>query len=214
MAVRNSGLPSSGHPCGSGNAVIYAWAQDAPGKILQAKGWNTRIRNGSAMKQLRSVPALTLPEGVGFRVGGDSGIDWLVLQVHYAVVNHIPPTGDVSGVSLRYTNVKQPRSAGVLFLGTNGRIPSKATTKMEAACQIYEDVRSREEMFVLADVLHGQILYFQKVVHPFAFRVHTHRLGRVVSGWRVKDRQEWELIGKENPQMPQMFYPGVAVLLV
>jgi len=84
---------------------------------------------------------------VGFRVGGDSDIDWLVLQVHYAVVDYIPTTGDVSGVSLIYTNVEQPRSAGVLFLGTNGRIPSKSTTKMETACQIYEDVKSFCDMF-------------------------------------------------------------------
>jgi peptidylglycine monooxygenase len=38
--------------------VIYAWARDAP--------------------------ELELPEGVGFRVGGKSPIQYLVLQVHYA----------------------------------------------------------------------------------------------------------------------------------
>lgn len=38
--------------------VIYAWARDAP--------------------------KLELPEGVGFKVGGKSPIQYLVLQVHYA----------------------------------------------------------------------------------------------------------------------------------
>jgi len=40
--------------------VIYAWARDAP--------------------------KLELPEGVGFRVGGKSPIQYLVLQVHYATI--------------------------------------------------------------------------------------------------------------------------------
>ena len=47
----------------------------------------------------------------------------------------------------------------------------------------------------------------QKVIHPFAFRVHTHGLGQVVSGWKVKNKREWALLGKEDPQLPQMFYP-------
>jgi hypothetical protein len=42
--------------------VIYAWARDAP--------------------------KLELPEGVGFRVGGKSPIQYLVLQVHYATIKH------------------------------------------------------------------------------------------------------------------------------
>ncbi len=85
---------------------------------------------------------MKLPDGVGFRVGKDTDIEWLVLQVHYATVKHIDPeVGDTSGVDLIYTNVAQPRAAGVLFLGTNGRIPAKSVTKMEAACTINEDVR-------------------------------------------------------------------------
>ena len=48
--------PTSAQPCGSGQQVVYAWAKNAP--------------------------ELDLPDGVGFRVGGeDSEIDWLVLQV-------------------------------------------------------------------------------------------------------------------------------------
>jgi peptidylglycine monooxygenase len=40
--------------------VLYAWARDAP--------------------------KLELPEGVGFKVGGKSPIQYLVLQVHYATM--------------------------------------------------------------------------------------------------------------------------------
>ena len=63
VGVYNCGEMSSEEPdlethsiCGEGkNQVIYAWAMDAP--------------------------SLELPDGVGFRVGGDSGINYLVLQV-------------------------------------------------------------------------------------------------------------------------------------
>ena len=63
VGVYNCGEMSSEEPdlethsiCGEGKSqVIYAWAMDAP--------------------------SLELPDGVGFRVGGDSGINYLVLQV-------------------------------------------------------------------------------------------------------------------------------------
>merc|ERR1712020_813447 len=44
-----------------------------------------------------------------------------------------------------------------------------------------------------------------EVIHPFAFRVHTHGLGRVVSGWKVSPDMQWTLLGKRDPQLPQMF---------
>ena len=54
MAVKQPGLESH-QPCASGSQIIYAWAMDAP--------------------------RLDLPDGVGFRVGADSTIKYLVLQV-------------------------------------------------------------------------------------------------------------------------------------
>lgn len=52
--------------CASGDNIVYAWAMDAP--------------------------ELRLPEGVGFKVGGDTDIQWLVLQVHYKdVSSFLPP---------------------------------------------------------------------------------------------------------------------------
>lgn len=47
----------TGRVCNYNQRVIYAWAKDAP--------------------------ELKLPEGVGFKIGGNSGINYLVLQVHY-----------------------------------------------------------------------------------------------------------------------------------
>ena len=31
--------------------------------------------------------------------------------------------------------------------------------------------------------------------------------GKLVSGWRVQNYDTWKLIGKKDPQQPQMFYP-------
>ena len=108
-----------------------------------------------------------------------------MLQVHYAAVDKIPDSGDRSGVVLTYTDRPQRKRAGVYFIGTNGMIAPKTTTYMEAACKLNTKL----------------------TIHPFAFRTHTHALGRVVSGWKVSEDMEWSLIGKEDPQKPQMFYP-------
>lgn len=44
--------------------------------------------------------------------------------------------------------------------------------------------------------------------HPFAFRTHTHKFGQVVAGYKIdQDTDQWEMIGKGDPQKPQMFYP-------
>eukprot|EP00095_Tigriopus_kingsejongensis_P010649 maker-scaffold627_size122700-snap-gene-0.29 protein:Tk10649 transcript:maker-scaffold627_size122700-snap-gene-0.29-mRNA-1 annotation:"peptidylglycine alpha-hydroxylating monooxygenase" len=131
------------------------------------------------------APKLDLPQGVGFRIGQGSSVKYLVLQVHYGKLDNLPTTGDDSGVKLQFTDQEQPKVAGVLLLGTGGLAPPHSTTFFESACQIVD----------------------KRVIHPFAYRVHTHSLGKVVSGWRVKDGAKWDMIGKKNPQQPQMFYP-------
>ncbi|XP_069941434.1 peptidylglycine alpha-hydroxylating monooxygenase isoform X1 [Cherax quadricarinatus] len=162
MALAQPGIKSA-PVCGSGSQVIYAWARDAP--------------------------KLVLPEGVAFKVGGKSPIQYIVLQVHYASVERFKDgSTDDSGVFLYYTETPQPKAAGVLLMGTGGRINPNSVEYMETACTITED----------------------KVIHPFAFRTHTHALGRVVSGYKVSRKgyfDQWELIGKKDPQLPQMFYP-------
>lgn len=63
---------------------------------------------------------------------------------------------DDSGVFLEYTERPLDKLAGVLLLGTRGLIPpGKKTEHMETFCSIKE----------------------KKVIHPFAFRTHTHSLG-------------------------------------
>jgi peptidylglycine monooxygenase len=149
--------------CASGSEIVYAWAMDAP--------------------------ALVLPEGVGFKVGGDTGVNYLVLQVHYANVEKFINGGfDDSGVILTLlpkTTKKVNKRAGVLLLGTGGVIGPKSIEHMESACAIDEPLK----------------------LHPFAFRTHTHKLGLAVAGYRITPDGKWDLVGKHNPQKPQMFYP-------
>ncbi|CAG2113081.1 unnamed protein product [Medioppia subpectinata] len=148
--------------CASGSEIIYAWAMDAP--------------------------ALVLPEGVGFKVGGDTGVNYLVLQVHYAHVDKfLNGAFDNSGIILKLlpqNTQKVNKRAGVLLLGTGGSIPNKSIEHMETACTIDEPLE----------------------LHPFAFRTHTHKLGKVVSGFRITPDGRWTLVGRHNPLKPQMFY--------
>jgi len=59
--------------------------------------------------------------------------------------------------------------------------------------------------------VHGDIncdLYSPREIHPFAYRVHTHKLGVVVTGYKIDHTTgEIEEIAKGNPQWPQAFYP-------
>lgn len=70
------------------------------------------------------------------------------------------------------------------MLGTDGIIPPLSLEHFETICPIDEN----------------------KVIYPFAFRVHTHQLGKVVSGYRIRNKQ-WKLLGRHDPLKPQMFYP-------
>lgn len=50
----------------------------------------------------KNAPSTSLPEGVGFRIAGDSSIKFLTLQIHYAVA--LPNDSDHSGLALRLTH--------------------------------------------------------------------------------------------------------------
>lgn len=162
MASSDNYMSHSITPCGQGSnsQIIYAWARDAP--------------------------KLNLPEGVGFKIGADSPIKYIVLQVHYA---HKFPDGKVddSGVIMHYTQTQMPKLAGIILLGTAGLIPPNSVEQMDSSCRV------------------------DKKIYPFAYRTHTHQLGKVVAGYRVRTgmdgRQQWIQLGKRDPLTPQMFYP-------
>ncbi|XP_027512631.1 peptidyl-glycine alpha-amidating monooxygenase isoform X11 [Corapipo altera] len=134
----------------------------------------------------RNAPPTRLPKGVGFRVGGETGGRYFVLQVHYGDISAFRDKHkDCSGVTLHLTHQKQPLIAGMyLMMSVNTVIPpGEKVVDADIACH-----------------------YKRFPMHLFAYRVHTHRLGKVVSGYRVRNGQ-WTLIGRQSPQLPQAFYP-------
>jgi peptidylglycine monooxygenase len=166
------------------------------GPVCHASG-KQQILYGWAL----DAPSLKLPHGVGFKIGGlDSGIEFLVLQVHYGhydMFKRLPSLTDNSGLILdvRRNNENSgiTRRAGVLLLFSLGYVPM-GKNKHEIWCEIEDDIE----------------------IHPFRFRVHTHKLGTQVKGVKIGRHQNDQLgfdvdkatlIGAGNPQQPQMFYP-------
>ncbi|GMR53354.1 hypothetical protein PMAYCL1PPCAC_23549 [Pristionchus mayeri] len=146
--------------CGGGGAhILYAWARNAPN--------------------------LELPKGVGFAIGdssGESGIKYLVLQVHYAA----PFAGNVrdySGVTLKVAAEEPPNLAAVYLLFSRLPIPPGQPAFQNNMSCTYPS---------------------RTVLHPFAFRTHTHKMGRLVSAFYKRNGQ-WTMVGKRNPQWPQLF---------
>ncbi|XP_044120803.1 peptidyl-glycine alpha-amidating monooxygenase isoform X15 [Neovison vison] len=134
----------------------------------------------------RNAPPTRLPKGVGFRVGGETGSKYFVLQVHYGDISAFRDNHkDCSGVSLHLTRLPQPLIAGMYLMMSVDTVipPGEKVVNSDISCH-----------------------YKKYPMHVFAYRVHTHHLGKVVSGYRVRNGQ-WALIGRQSPQLPQAFYP-------
>lgn len=135
----------------------------------------------------KNAPAMVLPPDVGFLTGGNSSIQYLVLQVHYA--NPLPEgVTDNSGIKLDMTTQRQRYITGIhLLLADSAEIPPHKK-------KFHVDVNCRFESSF--------------PIHPFAFRVHTHKLGTVVTGYKFSlQNNSWTFLSKGNPQWPQAFYP-------
>ncbi|CAL8276516.1 unnamed protein product [Merluccius merluccius] len=135
----------------------------------------------------RNAPPTKLPKDVGFKVGGNSGISNFVLQIHYGDINAFKDNHkDCSGLTLQMTTKRQPFIAGIYLMMSMDTVilPGKKVTNADIACN-----------------------FESYPIYPFAFRTHTHHLGKVVSGYRIRDGI-WTLIGRQSPQLPQAFYPA------
>ncbi|EMP32480.1 Peptidyl-glycine alpha-amidating monooxygenase [Chelonia mydas] len=129
----------------------------------------------------RNAPPTRLPKGVGFKVGGETGSKYFVLQVHYGDVSAFRDKHkDCSGVTLHLTHQRQPLIAGMyLMMSVNTVIPPG-------------------EKVVDADIA----CHYQKYpMHLFAYRVHTHRL--VLASQSLRDCQDYRLpTGLVPPLVP------------
>lgn len=134
----------------------------------------------------KNAPPLQLPKDVGRHVGPGAGIDYIVLQIHYARVFAANDEPDHSGIRIYLTQERQKFVAGIyLLLAFDTVIPANTS-------KVHADISCRFD--------------WQTSIFPFGFRTHAHSLGRVISGYRFRN-DSYELIGKGNPQWPQAFYP-------
>uniref|UniRef100_A0A6Q2WPB6 Peptidylglycine alpha-amidating monooxygenase n=1 Tax=Esox lucius TaxID=8010 RepID=A0A6Q2WPB6_ESOLU len=130
----------------------------------------------------RNAPPTKLPPDVGFKVGGKSRITYFVLQIHYGDVRAFRDHHrDCSGLTLHMTS--KPACRLTILISVHFKM-SSTVTNADIACT-----------------------YDSYPIYPFAFRTHTHKLGLVVSGYRIRDGK-WTLIGRQTPQLPQAFYPA------
>ena len=105
--------------------------------------------------------SLLFPPDVSLTVGGDSGIQHLVLQVHYISKDRIPQQGDTSGVLVSYQSQPTPYSAGIVSLHVHGVVPGGQEPAMwDSACRLLGSTP----------------------VQPWAYLGHTHKLGHLVTG--------------------------------
>ncbi|ODN03814.1 Peptidyl-glycine alpha-amidating monooxygenase B [Orchesella cincta] len=173
--------------------MLLFTCDDVP-EMLRKDGWWDCGHHYQACKSMRIIyawaknaPPTVLPKDVGFRIGAESNIKYLVLQVHYA---HPLPVGstDRSGFSLHVNSEEPKYLAGIMLM-----------------------YRSMLDIPPFQEKIHGDMncaLETNSPIHPFAYRVHTHKLGVVVSGYRLDPNNgKFETIGKGNPQWPQAFYP-------
>ncbi|KRX85224.1 Peptidyl-glycine alpha-amidating monooxygenase A [Trichinella sp. T6] len=131
----------------------------------------------------RNAPALKMPNGVGVPISGSSTVNYLILQMHYNL-KFIGDVLDYSGVTMKVTSNHPTYVAGVYILYADGSVsipPKISEFPMNISCAVEEDV----------------------IIHPFAYRTHAHSLGRIITGYKYRDNK-WTLIGKGNPQWPQL----------
>jgi len=164
------------------------------GKYWNCGEFQLSVCRGAGEKILyewgRNSPKLELPSNVAFEVGGDSGLSYLVLQVHYKKVDHFlanPTLKDYSGVDCHTTSVQPSRLAATFLLAFGGKFPEhKRVQYLGTGCHYREG----------------------PVLHPFAFRVKAYSIKSVITGYRIRDGH-WTLIGKGGPRRPDdlAFYP-------
>ena len=126
----------------------------------------------------RGASDVTLPADSGFRIGGGSGTNVIVLLAHYNHGGDVP--ADESEITLSVADHEGMRELGVLTVNTYGTIPADGLQVVQGPCRL-EDAMT-----------------------AFAVRVKTHSLGTNVTAW-LRSGNNTSLIISKDPKAVQSF---------
>lgn len=128
------------------------------------------------------APPLTLPDDIGFVVGGNTVAKYFVLQIHFK--NPSPGVPVPVGLHITLKPGTPEKYVGMmLMIGINFNIPPKIP---EYHVTLSCDFNYAED------------------VHFFAYRTHAHYLGREITGTLTHDSQN-STIALRSAQQPQTF---------
>ncbi|CAH8516468.1 unnamed protein product [Schistosoma turkestanicum] len=131
------------------------------------------------------APSFEMPKDVSFKVGRGTPNKYLVLQVHYKnAMNEEITDDDGSGFKMTTQSTPTEKLAGVIVLVSNEDIGPSQVASLNMAFSYTGNA----------------------TLHPFAYRVHTHKHGVLCEGY-VIDGDKRYLIGSKSPQVHQTFYP-------
>jgi len=132
-------------------------------------------------------PAAVLPPGVGFKIGDNSTVKYLMLMVHYEKPLKEDEVDYQTGLSLKITEEKQQYMAGLLLLTSRGFSvpPNETSYGVDVNCLVGTPTN----------------------LTIFASQVHTHSLGYAVSGYKLDNKTlKMDEIYRGNPNWPAPFY--------
>ncbi|XP_064610137.1 peptidylglycine alpha-amidating monooxygenase-like isoform X2 [Liolophura sinensis] len=158
LPYKYNGVWECGSICNGERGIMFAWAKNAP--------------------------PLHLPEDVGYQLGDDVNVNYVVMQIHYAHAIAADEQADYSGIQLEISQQRQKYIAGIFLMMSMRSIPPNTPV-------VHLDVSCKFEG--------------PSAIYPFGYRTHAHALSRVITGYQINDT--WHEIGKGNPQWPQAFYP-------
>ncbi|ROT68590.1 hypothetical protein C7M84_013243 [Penaeus vannamei] len=150
--------------------MLLFGCNDVPHDYMQQGSWDCGhhgvCTGGRIMfAWAKNAPATSLPKDVGFRIGGQTGIKYLTLQIHYASAMQ-EGQQDHSGLQMEVTREQQKYKAGIYLLGSaySDIPPHTEKTHADMNCIIGETGEPRD-------------------IYLFAYRTHAHKLGSVISGY-------------------------------
>eukprot|EP00854_Cymbomonas_tetramitiformis_P014167 gene14167-16753_t len=161
-----------------------------PRQIIQRNPSGMSKRCGSGERLIygwaKDAPGLALPDHVGVHTGDAAGLRYITLEIHYLQPTSEP---DSSGVLVHLSST--PR--GILAFATHFTIPPRLDSHEVSVTCCYSG----------PEPLRG-----------FAFRVHTHTLGRSVRLDRVSALGETQRLLERSPELTQIFEPLEEELII